>query len=117
MEHPEANRRRHFRLPYPPDAGPVLEVSGAALPVLELSERGLHLAHGDRTAGPGERVGGLLRFPDGTEVPVEGVALRTVGDFVTVRLNDGVGLDRMLAEQKRILRDYPDFLRTADDSE
>ncbi len=52
-----------------------------------------------------------MGFPDGVEIPVAGVALRAAGAPVTIRLVAGVGLDRMPVEQKRILRDYPDFLR------
>jgi hypothetical protein len=117
MAEPGANRRRHFRLPYPPGAGPVLTSADAALAVVELSERGLRFAPGARTFAPGERVSGVLRFPDGAEVPVEGVTVRDARAFVTVRLVFGIGLDRMLAEQKRILRNYPAFLRGVEDDE
>jgi hypothetical protein len=111
VERPNANRRQHFRLTYPPDAGPLLVVRGAEIRVLELSERGLRLTPSAGGPTAGERLEGVLRFPDGVEIPIEGVTLRAAGAPVTIRLVAGVGLDRMLVEQRRILRDYPDFLR------
>lgn len=109
-----ANRRRHFRLRYPPGAEPLLHADGTTRRVAELSERGLRYSDGGRTATLAERVVGVLRFPDGTELPVEGAVVRAVGGWVAVRLTRGVHLRRMLAEQRRVLRDYPGFLRPAD---
>jgi hypothetical protein len=105
------NRRGHFRLRYPPGAGPVLDVAGTTSVIVELSERGLRFSDGGRTATLAARVTGVLRFPDGDELAVEGAVVRAVGGWVAVRLNRGVHLGRMLAEQRRILRDYPNFLR------
>lgn len=109
------NRRGHFRLRYPPGAGPLLLIDGAAFRVVELSERGMQFANGTRTPIPDERVSGELEFDDGTAAPVAGTALRAAGGRTTVRLTRGVGLRRMLAEQRRILRTFPDFLRTSAD--
>lgn len=105
------NRRGHFRLRYPPGGGPVLHAGAAARAVVELSERGLRVSDGGRTATLAERVSGVLRFPDGTELAVEGTVVRAVGGWIAVRLTRGVHLGRMLAEQRRVLREYPGFLR------
>ncbi|QJW93705.1 PilZ domain-containing protein [Frigoriglobus tundricola] len=113
-EHDHVNRRRHFRLPYPPGGGPLFVTGGATLPVVELSERGMQFTHENHTLAPGERVAGKLRFEDGTEAPVDGVVVRTVWSRVAVRLLRGVLLGRMLAEQRRLLRHYPEFLKLAD---
>ncbi len=106
-----SNRRGHFRLRYPPQAGPVFHAGGTARPVVELSERGLRYSDGGRTATLAEHVSGVLRFPDGFELAVEGTVVRAVGGWIALRLTRGVLLGRMLAEQRRILRDYPGFLR------
>ena len=106
-----ANRRGHFRLPYPAGAGPVFVADGISHRVVELSERGMQFAHTERTPAPGDRVSGRVRFEDGTEVPVEGVVIRIVWSRVAVRLVRGITLGRMLAEQCRVLRNYPEFLK------
>lgn len=109
------NHRNHFRLRYPPGAGPGLTTDdGQTREVAELSERGLRYSDGGVTATLATRVAGTLRFPDGTELAVEGTIVRAVGGWIALRLTRGVHLGRMLAEQKRILRDYPGFLRPAD---
>ncbi|MBN9120245.1 MAG: PilZ domain-containing protein [Planctomycetes bacterium] len=112
-----ANRRGHFRLRYPPGAEPVLTTGSTARTVVELSERGLRFSDGGRTATLAERVSGVLRFPDGTELAVEGAVVRSVGGWIAVRLTRGVHLGRMIAEQRRILREYPGFLRPVGDED
>lgn len=111
----EPNRRGHFRLRYPAGAGPVF-VLGATFQVVELSERGLQFTGGLRTLLLGERLVGSLRFEDGSEMPVEGVVARIVGPRTVLRLVRGVALGRMIAEQRRILRDYPNFLRNGSEN-
>jgi hypothetical protein len=105
-----ANRRKHFRLPYPPGAGPVFVLGGRALPVVELSERGLRLSVHERVPAVGEELAGTLRFPDGSEVPVAGTVVRAGGTWAAASLSVGVGFDRMVSEQRRILREFPEFL-------
>lgn len=106
----EANRRAHFRLPYPPGAGPLLVIGERQLAVTELSEGGLKFDRGEFAIAAREHVDGTLRFAGGDELPVKGVVSRLEGPLAVVRLKDGVSLERMLAEQRRILRAFPDFL-------
>lgn len=108
------NHRSHFRLRYPPGAGPTLTTDGGAREVAELSERGLRYSDGGVTATLSAKVIGTLRFPDGAELVIEGTVVRAVGGWIALRLTRGVHLGRMLTEQKRILRDYPGFLRPVD---
>jgi hypothetical protein len=105
------NRRRHFRLRYPPGAGPLLLTGGGEFRVTELSERGLCYSPGLATTLLGESLAGVLRFECGAEARVAGAVTRTSLAATAVRLARGVGLARMLAEQRRILRDFPSFLR------
>jgi hypothetical protein len=111
------NQRGHFRLRYPPGAGPVLTTNGTTRAVAELSERGLRFSDGGRTATLADRVAGVLHFPDGSELAIEGTVVRAVGGWIAVRLTRGVHLGRMLSEQRRILRDYPDYMRPGKSAE
>jgi hypothetical protein len=58
---------------------------------------------GDPVPAVGEEFAGVLRFPDGPDVPIAGTVVRA-----------GVGFDRMVSEQRRILRAFPGFLSRAD---
>jgi hypothetical protein len=107
------NRRGHFRLKYLPGAGPVLAWDGRTCEVVELSERGLRVADAGHTPPLAERVAGVLHFPDGAHTAITGSVTRVVGGWVVLRLARGVTLGRMLAEQRRVLRDFPTFLRPA----
>jgi hypothetical protein len=89
----------------------MLVIGGAAFRVVELSERGLQFTEGSRALLLGERLTGALRFEDGSEMPVAGVVARITRARTILRLVRGVALGRMLAEQRRILRDFPNFLR------
>lgn len=102
------NRRANFRLRYPPGAGPLFVVGGTSFRVVELSERGLQFSSDGPT--PTEEVAGALKFPDGAEIAVAGAAVRAVRGQVAVRLTRGIPLGRVLAEQRRIMRSFPDFL-------
>lgn len=106
-----ANRRGHFRLRYPPGAGPALVWAGRTFAVVELSERGLRIPDGGHVPLLAERMAAVLRFTCGTELTVAGTVARVVGGWIVLRLTRGVSLSWMLAEQRRILRDYPGFLR------
>lgn len=108
------NRRNHFRLPYPPNAGPVLKLGTQEFRVLELSEQGLRVATESRLP-QNNHISGALRFDDGEEIEIEGTMARTHA-FTVVKLTRGIGLPRMLAEQRRILAEYPDFLRERNDT-
>ncbi len=76
----------------------------------ELSEGGLRLAPVAGAPTTGARVTGVMYFSDGACAHVAGTVKGTVGAVVVV-LTLGVELPRMLAEQRRILLAYPDFLR------
>lgn len=90
----------------------MLVIGAGTFRVVELSERGLQFTEGSRALLLGERLTGVLRFADSSEMPVEGVVARITGPRTALRLVRGVALGRMLGEQRRILRDYPNFLRT-----
>jgi hypothetical protein len=94
----------------------VFVIGDAVFRVIELSERGLQFTEGSRDLLLGVRLIGVLRFDDGSEMSVEGIVARIVGPRTVLRLVRGVALGRMLAEQRRILRDYPNFFRTGADA-
>lgn len=103
-----AERRAYYRLPYPEAERPTIWVGNYRFAVVEISEMGARLllagSGGLPQCGP---VVGFVQFHDGEMVPVEGTVLRVEGAQAVLQLSAGIGLPRMLAEQRRLLQLYP----------
>ncbi|MDB5306806.1 MAG: hypothetical protein JWO38_1008 [Gemmataceae bacterium] len=104
-----AQRRAFYRLRYPEAERPTVQVDDRGYEVAELSEAGVRVLLAGQWVGPGAPFRGFLRFRDGVVVLVSGEWLRTEGDEGVARLTTGVSLRRMLDEQRRLLRLYPDL--------
>lgn len=102
------NRRGFYRLRYPDAERPALDADGLVAAVAELSEGGMRVVAGDFRVAVGCRVAGEVRFADGETVWVDGTVLRHDAGEAVLQLEVGVPLPRMVAEQKRLLRRYPD---------
>jgi hypothetical protein len=59
----------------------------------------------------GQFFAGVIRFKDGGIVPVVGAVLRADHREMVVRFTIGISFNRMIAEQVRIRKKYPMFLR------
>lgn len=99
--------RRHFRIKYPPEDRPKLEIAGQLLPVVDLSESGLKLI-GNPNFRPGMRqeIKGRLIFFDNTAEQVQGQVVRLVGDFVMVTLKKPIPVARLRIEADRLIARY-----------
>lgn len=100
-------KREFYRLRYPEAARPAIQVGGQHGEVEELSESGARVRIPGRTVPAGERLSGIVRFADNDMIPIAGEVLRTEGDVTVLHLTAGVSLKRMIAEQKRLLKEYP----------
>ena len=93
------DRRRFFRLRYPADRRPRIEVNEGLGEIVELSERGLRLAGWEPSAvdSPLEVV--RIHFDDGSVACVEQARVERVeGDEVILTFMDGVDFERMALE-------------------
>ena len=98
-------RRGFERVEYGPDAGdrPIFLSGGGTFEVVDYAERGLrYVLVSERPALPevGSEVRGTIRFPDGPEVPVEGVVVRSGGDGVAVNFTQ-LWIDKEVIERER----------------
>jgi len=100
-------KRAFYRLRYPEAARPGVRIDGRDGAVAELSEGGARIVLAGDGVGPGQRLVGVVRFTDGGTARIAGEVQRLDGDEVVLILSVGVSLKRMLAEQQRLLRDYP----------
>jgi hypothetical protein len=110
-------RRGFYRLLYPETDRPQLLFDNMAFPVVEISESGLRIDLCGRQLSDRRTVVGWVRFHDHEAITVEGAVLRTEGPEAVIKLQLGISLKRMLAEQRRLIHLYPIlFERTASDS-
>jgi PilZ domain len=104
---PKSNRRKFYRLRYPIMARPQFRTGKHEFAVAELSESGMRVVADDLTLSRGIAISGDVRFADGVVCGVLGKVLRYEGDEAILKLEMGLPLRRMLAEQQWVIRTYP----------
>jgi len=96
-------RRGFERIEYGPEAGgrPVFLSAGGTFEVVDCAERGVrYVAVAERLPAVGSDVRGTIRFPDGPEIPVEGVVVRAGRDGVAVNFTQ-LWIDKEVIERER----------------
>jgi hypothetical protein len=95
------SRRNLYRIVYPLEERPSLEVGRSLHIVVDCSERGIRyeLNH-QRIPALGSQVTGTLHFRRGESVRVEGVILRTERGIIVLSLNPPLPFAAMMAEQR-----------------
>jgi hypothetical protein len=97
------DRRGFERVVYTPGSAerPVFLSRGGAFEVVDCAERGLRYVAGENPLpAVGSDVRGTIRFPDGPEVPVEGVVVRASGDGVAINFTQ-LWIDKEVIERER----------------
>ena len=103
MTDPGQERRGFERVEYASGERPVFLSGGGAFEVVDCAERGLrYVAPEAETSLPevGSDIRGTIRFPDGPEVPVEGVVVRAGGDGIAVNFTQ-LWIDKEVIERER----------------
>lgn len=102
------NRRCFFRLRYPAPARPCLRTCGSLYDVTELSEKGLRFLvdQPDLFTAPDLVLDAVILFPCSNTCRVYGRVHRVEGNEVVVYLDARIPLSRMMAEQRRVVRDF-----------
>lgn len=99
----QRERRGFERIEYSPELGerPVFLSGGGAFEVVDCAERGLrYVPISERLPAVGSDVRGTIRFPDGPEVPIEGVVVRVADDGVAVNFTQ-LWIDKEVIERER----------------
>jgi hypothetical protein len=103
--HPE--QRAYYRLRYPEAERPTMRIGDQNYAVTEISQAGVRiLLTGNFPVEPGQPFTGSLRFRDGETVLVRGAVLRIGEREAALQVLAGVSARRMMAEQRRLLRNY-----------
>lgn len=102
------NLRAYYRVVFPIGGRPWLQVGDHICPVLDCSERGLHIAvDPGRRPAVDEVVEGKLRLPTGDELWVTGVVLRPTAEGVALcLLEEGIPFGTMLRLQIHLRRRF-----------
>jgi len=94
-------RRGFERVEYLPGERPVFLSGGGAFEVVDCAERGIRfVAIESHVPSVGSDIRGTIRFPEGPEVPVEGVVVRAGGDGVAVNFTR-LWIDKEVIEGER----------------
>ena len=107
----QENARAHYRVVYPATARPRFREFGVGVEhmVLDCSEKGLRF----RSARPpipaiGSEVEGTIEFPDGEELRVAGIVVRTRDGEVAVHLSARpIPFTRIIQQQRFLRQKFP----------
>jgi PilZ domain-containing protein len=95
-------RRKYFRVEYPPDEGPKLIIRSHKMDVLNVSERGICFVN-HKKVKLAKSLSGKLEFRDGESFTVEAKVVWKKDDMVGVRLIIPIPYARIIKEQRYLL--------------
>jgi hypothetical protein len=99
------DRRAFFRLRYPQQNRPRLQVLGQAYEATEISEHGVRLCdYGVGGFRVGQMVQAALTFADGEVLVITGQVLRMEKEEVVLILSKGIPESRVMREQMQLIR-------------
>lgn len=102
------DRRQLYRLSYPVCERPQMTVGGRCYEVIDISETSAKLRFGEGLPAECEKpVAGVIRFSDGSALPVEGATLRRAQNSLVIILSKGISFRRMVLEQLHLRQKYP----------
>ncbi len=107
--------RNFFRLEYPKEARPRIEIRHDQYPVINLSERGVKFVFNanrqDLPAELEEDIDATIVFGDSTRTHVSGKILRVDTDALVLELSEGIPLQRIMTEQRLLLNRFGNLKR------
>lgn len=103
------NQRENFRLEYPKDDRPQIQIEKYRYEVLDMSEKGVKFDCG-KTYRPQQNapLNATVIFQDGKTCPVKGTVLRYLADKnqCVATLTQGIPLAKMMEEHRMLLKKY-----------
>lgn len=109
MEQEEFEQKRQFyRLRYPRNDRPVVNLFDKSFYVCEISEQGMRIVFVSKTqVALGISVSGKVTFHDNEAIEINGTILRQHDTEVAIKLSKGVSFKRMTKEQLYLRKKYP----------
>ena len=98
-------KRNNFRIHYPHAMRPTLSIDHVVHQVLDLSEKGIKFALGERYRPQiKDSIVGTLKFANRRSIPIAGTVLRLSATYCVARLTLGVPLQMIQDEERAVLR-------------
>ena len=102
-KYPGPDRRKYFRIEYPPEARPLLTIGKKTFPVMDISEKGIRFLN-DKQAKFADWVKGVLTFHDGDALEFEGKIVWERGGELGVQIVvTPIPPARVFAEQRYLV--------------
>lgn len=97
-------KRAQYRIQYTRAQCPILKLSRAEFDVVDLSEDGLRFSL-DGLSGitVGQKIGGSLKFRDGSHSLIHGTVHRIDGTLVSLTLTQPISLSKIMEEQRVLI--------------
>ena len=103
----QIQKRKHYRVVYPPMARPKLVMWGQELEVIDISENGIKfISDLDMARRISRKSRGKLILKNGNTIEVEGVILRIQDEQTILYLSRGIPYHAIVAEQRYLLSHY-----------
>ncbi len=107
------NNREHYRIRYPLSCRPRLAILNNEYETIDISERGIRFICKEiYEFQAGIELEVRITFYNGEHLDLEGEILRTDEKVVVLHLSKSIPLKRIVAEQRYIKLNYPDYLET-----
>jgi hypothetical protein len=104
------SRREYFRIIYPLACRPKLIISGKEYDVIDISEHGIRFTCKEMNEfQPGLDVNIKVTFNNSEPLDLKGIVLRIDKKIAVMSLTKSIPLDRIIAEQRYIKLNYPDY--------
>ncbi len=97
-------RRKHFRLVYPPAYAPTIKISGHRFFIIDLSEQGIRFYNPFRIRMPEDIFSGEVQLHEGPPIKVVGRVIRITPTDVALSLIRGVPYKTIMDEQLYLMK-------------
>jgi hypothetical protein len=96
--------RQYYRIRYPVDESPEIQIGKRSFPVIDLSLMGVRIGkRGDTEFRKLQKIEGKLRFKNKVVVHIKGKVIRVHRKSVAIALSDGIP-GSIIMEEQRLLR-------------
>ncbi len=108
------NIREHYRIRYPLSCRPKLTIRNSEYETIDISERGIRFSCKEiNEFQTGIELEVSITFHNGEYLDLEGEILRTDEKVAVLRLSKSIPFKRIVAEQRYIKLNYPEYLETS----
>ena len=103
-------KRKYFRIIYPEPSRPKIVIGEKHFDIIDISEQGVKFCLDENLKLPeDEDLQGIVTFPGGTKVEIQGKILRRHGDKLIILFEHGIPAERISKEHIQLRLKYPEY--------